>query len=309
MNYTPLDIRHQEFPKRMNGYDPAAVRSFLASVAEQFEQLLMQQQAQGEFLTDLERQLEEKRANEDEIRRAIIAAERISHELRENAVRESEQMIAQATREREALLADLEGRTREADAQHEARMATLESAFRTRGAELERQFHQVLLERERAQAERLAALDQTYLERHSEFTARLSAARQEYAQFVSGYRALASSFADMASRHLLPDALLGTQALPDAPTLPSLPRTVTMKAVEAAASRPPVSPSPNLIPPGHTPPPAPDVDGPVLEGVAPTTTEGGPPTIEGLNWLDGIDLPAMNPAGTPEPTPRQDERD
>ncbi|ACO45686.1 DivIVA domain-containing protein [Deinococcus deserti] len=218
MKLSPLDIRHQDFPSRLGGYDRNSVRAFLAQIADQFEDMLQAEHAQSEHLLNLERQIEEQRQAEDEIRRAVVSAERIGHELRENAVRESDLLIAQATTQRESLLREAEARNVELEAQYGARMAALEGAFRTRFAELETQHHQLVLERERIQAERLASLERTYLERHAELTSRLTAARQEYAHFLSGYRALMASFTELSAHHVLPEgALLPNDALPPSP--------------------------------------------------------------------------------------------
>lgn len=218
MKLSPLDIRHQDFPSRLGGYDRGSVRAFLTQIADQLEDMLQTQHTQSEYLQELERQIEEQRQAEDEIRRAVVAAERIGHELRENAVRESDLLVAQATTQRESLLREAEARNVELEAQYGARMAALEGAFRTRFAELETQHHQLVLERERIQAERLASLERSYLERHAELTSRLTAARQEYAHFLSGYRALMASFTELSTHHVLPEgALLPSDALPPSP--------------------------------------------------------------------------------------------
>ncbi|UBV43434.1 DivIVA domain-containing protein [Deinococcus taeanensis] len=242
MKFTPLDVRHQEFPSRMGGYDRSSVRAFLNDLADDLELQLQQHHSALERTRDLERDLEAQRQNEDEIRRAVVAAERISHELRENAAREAELMVAQATTERDGLLRETEARRTELEAGHQARQSALEAAFRGRFADLERDHHNLILERERAQAERLAALERTFSDRHADLTARLTAARQEYAQFLSGYRALLGSFTELAARHVPPEEpALPVPRLPHAaPTatdeaLPVLPPTAAAQATDPAS--------------------------------------------------------------------------
>ncbi|GGK93466.1 DivIVA domain-containing protein [Deinococcus radiotolerans] len=205
MKFTPLDVRHQEFPTRMGGYERSGVRAFLHDLADDLEVQLQQHQATLERVAALEKELEAQRQQEDEIRRAVIAAERISHELRENAAREADLMVAQATTERDGLMREVESRRTELEAGHQARLAALDAAFRGRFADLERDHHTLTLERERAQAERLADLERTFSERLADLNARLVAARQEYAQFLSGYRALVASFSELAARHAPPE--------------------------------------------------------------------------------------------------------
>ncbi|GAA5511910.1 hypothetical protein Dcar01_00624 [Deinococcus carri] len=199
---TPLDIGHRQFPGRPGGYDRAGVRAFLGQVADQVEALLRERQDLRARLADLERELDERRQAEDEIRRAVVAAERIGHDLRENATRQCELMIEQAQSRREVLDRDAEARMAELEAQHQVRMQELEAAFRGRFADLERDHHQLTLERDRAHAERTVYLDRAFNERHADLTARLSVVRAEYTQFVSQYRALMQSFTELSARHL-----------------------------------------------------------------------------------------------------------
>ncbi|GAA0499300.1 DivIVA domain-containing protein [Deinococcus depolymerans] len=227
MKFTPLDVRHQEFPTRLGSYDRGAVRAFLNELSDDLETLLQQHQALRDQITGLERQLEEQRQNEDEIRRAVVAAERISHELRENAARESDLMIAQASLQRDAIVRDAENRRSELESGHQARLAALEAAFRGRFADMEREHHELIRERERVQAERFAELERAFSERHAELTSRLTAARQEYTQFLSGYRALMSSFSDLSGRHVLPEeTILPAPPMPGHASLSSAPPPV-----------------------------------------------------------------------------------
>ncbi|SMB90821.1 DivIVA domain-containing protein [Deinococcus hopiensis] len=253
---TPLDIGHRQFPGRPGGYDRASVRAFLGQIADQLEGLLHERQALRGRLNNLERELEERRQAEDEIRRAVVAAERIGHDLRENSTRQCELMLEQAQarrdaveRETDARAAELEAayqvRSQELESTHQvrmgelestyqlrlqelehtqqSRMAELEAAFRGRFADLERDHHQLTLERDRAHAERTVYLERTFNERHTELSSRLSAVRTEYTQFVSQYRALVQSFAELSARHLplgddlpLPASPLPASPLPDA---------------------------------------------------------------------------------------------
>jgi cell division initiation protein len=212
---SPLDIRHQEFPSRFRGYDRASVRAFLAQISDELETLLQGGLQQRERLTVLERELEEQKQVQDEIRRAVMAAERIGHEMRENATRESELLLAQAGAQSDQLLREAQSRNVEMEAQHGARMAALEATFHSRFADLERDHHQLLLERERVQTERINALERAFAQRHAELTSRLAGARQEYVQFLGGYRALMSSFSELSARHVLPeDMALPSSSLP-----------------------------------------------------------------------------------------------
>ncbi len=212
---TPLDIRHQEFPRRLGGYNRDSVRTFLAQISDELEGLLGEQLRERETRTRLERELEELKASQDQIRRAVVAAEKMGHDMRENATRESELIVAHATAQGEVMMREAQARNVELEAQHGARMTALEATFHSRFADLEREHHQLLLERERVQTERINALEREFNDRHTEYTSRLAGARQEYVQFLGGYRALMASFSELSARHVLPDDLaLPTSGLP-----------------------------------------------------------------------------------------------
>lgn len=199
---SPLDIGHQQFRGRLGGYDRSGVRAFLSRVADHLEALLHERQALQERVGTLERELETRRQSEDEIRRAVVAAERIGHDLRENATRQCELMVEQAQAQCDAVLREAQARATDLEAAHQARTQELEVAFRGRFADLERDHHQLTLERDRAHAERSVYLERAFSERHADLSGRLSGVRTEYAQFVSQYRALMQSFMDLSARHL-----------------------------------------------------------------------------------------------------------
>ena len=225
MKYSPLDLAHQTFRGRLLGYDKAAVQAFLSEAGSQLEDLLREAQGREETLAHLEQELSEKRAAEDELRRAIVSAERIAHEMRDNAVRESELLVAQAQAQAQELRREQELRAAHFEAEHQARVTELEIAFRERFAALEREAHERARQRESEHAERTAQLEAQYSDRALDLATRNTAARQEYAQFISGYRALVGSFADLSRRHRLPDEgptldlsldeVVGAEALPD----------------------------------------------------------------------------------------------
>ena len=55
MRLTPIQIRKQEFAKKMRGFDPGEVEAFLATAASDFEELLkenMELRAQKSVLTE-----------------------------------------------------------------------------------------------------------------------------------------------------------------------------------------------------------------------------------------------------------------
>lgn len=202
---SPRDIAHQSFDGRVSGYDKAQVRAYLSEVARSVEALLQENRQQRERLAELQAELQEKKQAEDEIRRAIVSAERLAHEVRENAAREVALLLEQAHAKVAEVRAEHSRRTSEDERRHEQRLAELDTAFRNRYTELERDHHDWLRTREREQGDRLAELERQFHAQHQDLSGRLGAARQEYAQFLSAYRALLASFGELSLRHALPE--------------------------------------------------------------------------------------------------------
>lgn len=202
---SPREISQQPFTGRVNGYDRVQVRAYLNDLAYSVEALLREQKQQQERIEQLQAELQEKRQAEDEIRRAIVSAERMAHELRENAGREAALLLEKARNEAADVNRDHERRSEEAERKHQQRLGELDTAFRNRYAELERDHHDWLVAREREHGERMAELERQFSSRYLELSGRLSAARQEYGQFLSTYRALLASFGELSLRHTLPE--------------------------------------------------------------------------------------------------------
>ena len=224
---SPRDITHHSFDGRVSGYDKAQVRAYLSDVARSLESLLQENRQQRERLAELQAELEEKKRAEDEIRRAIVSAERLAHEVRENAAREVALLLEQAHAKVAEVQTEHTRRVSEDERRHEQRLAELDTAFRNRYAELERDHHDWLRTREREQADRLAELERQFHAQHQDLSGRLGAARQEYAQFLSAYRALLASFGELSLRHALPEetplALTPLSVSPLSAPLPSAP--------------------------------------------------------------------------------------
>ncbi len=106
MKITPLDLRHQEFTGALSGYSRREVRAFLLEVGEQLEQTLRDNQALKDKQDTLEHQIETLKQGEEELRRIVVSAERIAHELRQNAEKEAQLILREAEGKRLDLLAE-----------------------------------------------------------------------------------------------------------------------------------------------------------------------------------------------------------
>jgi len=129
MRLSPLDIQHMEFQRTASGYHRRQVREFLERVAMEREELLREVQALREDLDRRDEQIAELQAAEAELQRAIIAAERIGNEIKENAKKEAQLVLQEADHLKQERLQGAEARLRSANAEL-ARVERETSLFR-----------------------------------------------------------------------------------------------------------------------------------------------------------------------------------
>jgi len=96
MKITPLDIQQQQFRVRFMGFDKVEVDNFLDLVADQFEEILRESnQFRERERRNLER-IQELEAMEKELRNALVSAQYICEEIKNNARKEGELIIEEA---------------------------------------------------------------------------------------------------------------------------------------------------------------------------------------------------------------------
>lgn len=96
MKITPLDIQQQQFRVRFRGFDMAEVDNFLDLLANEFEELIKENnQLREEDRRKLAR-INELEAQERELREVLLSAKKITEEMKNNARREGEIIIEEA---------------------------------------------------------------------------------------------------------------------------------------------------------------------------------------------------------------------
>lgn len=117
MRLSPLDIQHMEFQRTASGYHRRQVREFLERVALEREELLRELQNLKDDLELRDEQITVLQSAEAELQRAIIAAERIGNEIKENAKKEAQLILQEAERLKHERLQDTETRLRSSHAE------------------------------------------------------------------------------------------------------------------------------------------------------------------------------------------------
>lgn len=116
-NLSPLDIEHASFETAAMGFRKSSVKAFLQRVSSELDNLLQQQRRSQEQLDEQAARITALLEAEAELKRAVIAAERIGHEMKENAKREAELTIERARIKADSLLREVEAELSSAHAE------------------------------------------------------------------------------------------------------------------------------------------------------------------------------------------------
>lgn len=114
MNITPLDIQQQQFKGRIfGGLDPDEVDGFLQQVSAEMEYLIRENNELKEQNRKACHELEELNSREKALRDTMLAAQRMTEDMKSNAQKEATLIISEAELQSEKLLAAGEARLAE----------------------------------------------------------------------------------------------------------------------------------------------------------------------------------------------------
>ena len=110
MNITPLDIRKQEFSRKMRGYDPEEVQGFLDRVASALEEANATIATLEERMKESESRLGHYRLIEQNLQDAAITVQKSLDETKRLAEKEAELIVREAHSRAEKEAASLQDR-------------------------------------------------------------------------------------------------------------------------------------------------------------------------------------------------------
>jgi cell division initiation protein len=96
MNVSPLDLRQQRFRSAFNGFDKVEVASFLAAVADDYEQALRDTDRLRTDVVRMEAALNEHREQEKNLKITLMAAQRLAEDIKSQAEQEAGRIIREA---------------------------------------------------------------------------------------------------------------------------------------------------------------------------------------------------------------------
>jgi cell division initiation protein len=111
MKITPLDIQQQQFKgKLFRGLDPDDVDAFLQTVSQEMEDLSRENSDLKEQVRRNSESMAEMSSREVQLRETMLAAQKISEEMKANAQKEATLIISEAELKAERILADAENK-------------------------------------------------------------------------------------------------------------------------------------------------------------------------------------------------------
>ncbi len=96
MRITPLEIRKQPFRKKLLGFDPDEVNSFLEMVASEFESIFSQNNDMMTQIKNIQQRLDEYSKIEKTLNETLLTAQKATDDARHNAQKEAELIIKDA---------------------------------------------------------------------------------------------------------------------------------------------------------------------------------------------------------------------
>jgi len=109
MPYTPVELRHVRVARGFYGYRRDAVEQLLLEVADSFEEVWRERGELEDKVEELETQTGELRRREELLANALVAAEQAAKEVRVQAQREAELIVAEAHNEARSITRGVQG--------------------------------------------------------------------------------------------------------------------------------------------------------------------------------------------------------
>lgn len=96
MSLTPVEIRHVKLGRRPLGYDRTATDQLLQEIATSFEHVWRERADLKDEIEDLEGELSRQKELEQTLRNTLVSAERMADDVRTQARREADVIVAEA---------------------------------------------------------------------------------------------------------------------------------------------------------------------------------------------------------------------
>jgi cell division initiation protein len=133
MRLTPMDIRQQQFAVKMiRGFDPQEVDAFLDEMADDWDELVKENNLLKEQLATVEDRLKALEAREKTLQETLITTQKMAEEFRESSKRAADIVLREAQLQAEKLIEE----KRQEQAQLAVDITALKQLRRQAGEEL-----------------------------------------------------------------------------------------------------------------------------------------------------------------------------
>jgi cell division initiation protein len=106
MKFSPMDLQLQRFGYKFRGYNTDEVKRFLEAISEDFQEIIKESNTLKEKLKKKDRDLLEHKDKEKRLQDTLVAAQKTSEDLKKNAEKKGEIIIAEARVTAEKILID-----------------------------------------------------------------------------------------------------------------------------------------------------------------------------------------------------------
>lgn len=108
IDLTPLDVKKKkgDFRRAVRGYDTAAVDDFLDTVSARMEELVRENVMAGARLESMTESIGNYRERERAMNEALVSAQQLREEMREQAAREADLVLREARAEAERIVGE-----------------------------------------------------------------------------------------------------------------------------------------------------------------------------------------------------------
>ncbi len=104
MKLTPIDIQQQQFRVKFRGFDVREVDLFLEQMADAFEELQAKNQSLRNEIQRVERESKGYKEREETFKRAMLNSQKVLEQMKENARKSAELIVADAEVKAEKIL-------------------------------------------------------------------------------------------------------------------------------------------------------------------------------------------------------------
>ena len=110
MKMTPLDIQQQQFKIKFRGFDVREVDAFLEQMADAFESLQSENNRLHQEIKRLQHEAHGHREREESFKRAMLNSQKVLEQMKENARKSAELVVAEAEVKAEKILSRAQNR-------------------------------------------------------------------------------------------------------------------------------------------------------------------------------------------------------